>query len=244
MKRQRVRKALILISFFLFPATINYFSPYIIVDGASQGIINGSFILFTLLFLTSLFLGRGFCGWVCPGAGLQEACFIIRDKKAQGARCDWIKYLIWAPWLGAIVTLAISAGGYERIAPLHLTDRIVSITEPGDYFKYFFFVGLIIILALTAGRRAFCHYTCWMAPFMIIGRKVRNAFRWPALHLRSHKEKCINCNTCTQNCPMSLEVNRMVQNETMENSECILCGTCIDGCSQGVIGYTFRSGNR
>jgi ferredoxin-type protein NapH len=38
--RQRVRKALIILSFLLFPITMNYFSPYIIVDGASQGIIS------------------------------------------------------------------------------------------------------------------------------------------------------------------------------------------------------------
>lgn len=244
MKRQRIRKALILISFFLFPITINYFSPYIIVDGASLGIINGSFIVFTLLFLVSLFLGRGFCGWVCPGAGLQEACFIVRNKKARGARYDWIKYFIWLPWLGAIMMLLILAGGFKRMVPLYLTDRIVSVTEPGDYVKYFFFVGLIVLLALTAGRRAFCHYACWMAPFMIIGRKIGNVFTWPALRLRVHREKCISCKTCTQNCPMSLEVDRMVQRERMENSECILCGTCVDGCPEGVIEYNFRGGER
>jgi hypothetical protein len=46
--------------------TINYFSPYVIVDGASQGIVNGSFISFALMFLSALFLGRLWCGWACP----------------------------------------------------------------------------------------------------------------------------------------------------------------------------------
>lgn len=32
-RRQRIRRALLLLSFLLFPITINYFSPYIIVDG-------------------------------------------------------------------------------------------------------------------------------------------------------------------------------------------------------------------
>jgi len=80
--RQKIRKALLLVSFLLFPVTINYFSPYIIMDGASQGIIAGSFITFTLLFFVSLFFGRAFCGWVCPGAGIQEWCFAVNDKKA------------------------------------------------------------------------------------------------------------------------------------------------------------------
>ena len=38
-----------------------------IVDAASQGIINGSFIIFICVqFLSSLLLGRAWCGWACP----------------------------------------------------------------------------------------------------------------------------------------------------------------------------------
>ena len=48
MRRQKIRKALIIISLLLFPVIINYLSPYIIIDGALHGIINGSFITFTL----------------------------------------------------------------------------------------------------------------------------------------------------------------------------------------------------
>ncbi|MCA1076459.1 hypothetical protein K9O30_22675 [Clostridium bowmanii] len=48
MKRQNIRKALIIISFLLFPITIYYFSPFLIIEGMTKGIITGSFILFTL----------------------------------------------------------------------------------------------------------------------------------------------------------------------------------------------------
>ena len=66
-RRQRIRKALIIFSFLLFPITINYFSPYVIVDGASQGIVNGSFISFTLMFLSALFRGEVVVGVGVPG---------------------------------------------------------------------------------------------------------------------------------------------------------------------------------
>ena len=36
---------------------------------------------------------------------------------------------------------------------------------------------------MLAGRRAGCHTICWMAPFMIIGRKLRNLVAWPSLRL-------------------------------------------------------------
>lgn len=68
-KRQRIRIAALYFSLLLFPITLYYFSPYIIVDAATNGIINASFIVFALMFLSALFVGRFWCGWLCPFAG-------------------------------------------------------------------------------------------------------------------------------------------------------------------------------
>jgi len=239
-RRQKIRKALLLISFLLFPVTINYFSPYIIMDGASQGIIAGSFITFTLLFFVSLFFGRAFCGWVCPGAGIQEWCFAVNDKKARGWRLNWIKYFIWVPWVSIIIILAILAGGFHTINLLHLTETGISVSEPAAYIIYFTIVGLFVILSFTAGKRAFCHYICWMAPFMVIGTKIKNFFKWSSLHLEAASDKCKQCKICEKNCPMSLEVSKMVQSIYMKNTECILCGACVYHCQNGVIKYSWK----
>jgi ferredoxin-type protein NapH len=63
------------------PVTINYFSPYVIIDGASQGIVNGSFISFTLMFLSALFVGMLWCGWACP-AGEPGATISARWRRS------------------------------------------------------------------------------------------------------------------------------------------------------------------
>ena len=99
--------------------------------------------------------------------------------------------------------------------------------------------GLIAGIALASGKRGACHTICWMAPFMIIGRKIRNAINWPALQLEVDSSKCVNCMVCTRNCSMSLDVNAMVQKHSMENTECILCGRCVEVCPKGVIEYSF-----
>jgi len=78
--RQRIRKAAIIVSLLLFPVVMNYLSPYVIIDGASQGIVNGSLIVFGLQFLSALFVGRLWCSWACPAAGLGEVCFAINNK--------------------------------------------------------------------------------------------------------------------------------------------------------------------
>ena len=71
-RRQRVRKALLFVSLLLFPVTLYYFSPVIIVESAAQGIVNASFIVFGLMFIAALFVGRLWRGWACPAGGLQE----------------------------------------------------------------------------------------------------------------------------------------------------------------------------
>jgi ferredoxin-type protein NapH len=239
-KRQKIRKALIFISFLFFPITIFYFSPVIIVQAALLGIINGSFIIFGLLFVASLVLGRAYCGWVCPGGGLGEACAMARDKEAPGGRLNWIKYFIWVPWIGVVIYFAAAAGGYNRIDFIFGTYHGISMHDIESYFVYFFFVVLIAILSWFPGRRGFCHYICWMAPFMVIGDWLRAKTGWPALQLHAASKQCAQCGKCAANCPMSLDVPQMVAAGNMRNSECILCGTCVDNCPNYAIVFAWK----
>ena len=239
MNRQAFRGAMTLLMFALFPLIYYYFSPYLVIMGAAEGIVAGSVIVFALLFVTSLFLGRAFCGWVCPAGASQELCSRFRNTSFKNGKRNWIKYLIWAPWLSIIVVMFLQAGAIVAIDPLYQTYFGISITGVESAIMFLLIAGLIAGIALAAGRRGACHTICWMAPFMIAGRKIRNTINLPALQLVADKRKCINCKTCTKNCSMSLDVNQMVQKQSMENSECILCGRCVDVCPKGVIKYAF-----
>jgi polyferredoxin len=247
--RQRVRKALVILAFLSFPITMNYLSPYVIIDGASMGIVNGSLIMFGLLFISSLFLGRAWCGWVCPGGGVQEIVEPLNNRPVRGRKLDWIKWLIWIPWVSLIIWLVIRAGGYQQVDILLDTVNGISVAGTTDrpiefaYFIYYVVIALFTILAVILGRRAGCHSICWMAPFMIIGRWLRNRLlAWPSLRLKADTSRCTNCMTCTRQCPMSLDVNAMVQKSAMENSECILCATCVDHCPEKAINIVFSKG--
>lgn len=227
-----------LVSLLLFPVTLYYFSPVIIIEGAFQGIVTGSFVMFGLQFVASLFLGRAFCGWLCPAAGLQEACFRINGKRAGRGR--WAKYVIWVPWMATIAAAVWTAGGLKSIDPLYQTQGGISVTEPVGYVVLYGFAGLMVVLALTAGKRAFCHYVCWMAPFMVAGSKIRQRLGLPALRLQAKADNCTRCGRCTRNCPMSLDVQSMVQSgAVLGHPDCILCGECVDGCTQGAVRYSF-----
>lgn len=238
MKRQKLRKLTLLLSFLLFPVTLYYFSPYLILQGGFTGIITGSFLVFAALFLFSFLFGRAFCGWLCPAGGLQECCMLVSDKKVSG-KSNRIKYIIWVPWLTGIILSFLSAGGIRSVDFFYMTDHGISASGLPGLVTYFGIISLITLLALFLGRRGMCHSICWMAPFMIIGTKLSHALRLPALHLDTDPSGCVNCRICSKNCPMSLDVARMVQDSKMENTECILCGECADSCPKKVIKLTF-----
>jgi ferredoxin-type protein NapH len=247
-KRQRIRKALLFLSLLLFPVTLYWFSPALVLQGASQGIVNGSLIVFGLMFLSSLFVGRLWCGWACPAGALQEFGQPINDKRTPGGKFNWIKWAIWIPWITLIAVLLIGAGGYHTVNPLYQLETGATLALPLDgggppwFLIYYIIIALFLGLAIIFGRRAGCHTICWMAPFMILGRWLRNRLPWPSLRLVADPDKCTNCQACTRNCPMSLDVNAMIQSGQMEDSECILCGNCADGCSRSAIRFSFSAG--
>jgi ferredoxin-type protein NapH len=244
MNRQKIRQVMIILMFVLFPLIYYYFSPYLVIMGASEGIVAGSLLVFVSLFISSLFLGRAFCGWVCPAGATQELCARIRDKKFKNGKRNRIKYVIWVPWIAIIIVMFIQAGTIVAIDPLYQTNFGISITGFESAFMFVIIAGLIAGIALIVGKRGACHTICWMAPFMIIGRKIRNSVNLPALQLEADNSKCVNCKACTRNCSMDLDVNEMVQNQSMENSECILCGNCVEICPQGAIEYSFGRKNK
>lgn len=235
--RQKIRKGLILFTFLLFPGLFYYMSPYLIIEATKNGIINGSFIMFSLMFLSSLIFGRGFCGWLCPAAGCQEAIFAARSKRITKGNA--IKWIIWIPWISAIVVLAFRNRGYDKIDFFYQTTYGFSIGNVSALIVYFIVLFLIVAPAYIVGKRSFCHHLCWMAPFMILGRKINNISKWPSLRITASPERCGHCHTCTNNCPMSLPVEAMVGRGNMENTECVLCGTCVDGCQNNAIKYAF-----
>ncbi len=247
-RRQRLRRALLILAFLAFPITMNYFSPYVVIDGAYQGVVNGSLVMFGLMFISSLLLGRLWCGWACPAGALGEICQPVNDKPVTLKHLDWIKWAIWIPWVGIIIAMVVMAGGYRRVDLL--LDTVNGISVAGDsqrpilyaWIIYYMVIALFAGLAMLVGRRAGCHSICWMAPFMILGRKLRNGIGWHSLRLTAASTRCTDCKTCTKNCPMSLDVNGMVRSGKMEHVECILCGACVDHCPQHVIEYSFNRG--
>lgn len=238
MNRQKIRKLILIISLLLFPITIWYMSPYLIIQGAMEGIATGSFIVFVCMLLGSIFLGRIFCGWLCPMGGLHECLFSVNEKVPKQGWKNNIKYVIWVVWITAIIICFIFRKEEISIDFFYMTDHGISIAEIYSYIIYYGVIFLVLIPAVLFGKRIFCHYFCWMAPFMVIGTKIRRFLHLPGLHIMvKHENACVSCGKCNKVCPMGIKVSGMISEGQVKSMECIQCGACIDDCPKKVLSY-------
>lgn len=240
MKRQRLRKFLLLLSFLLFPVTIYYLSPVLIINAGLNGIINGSFVVFLILLVGSIFFGRIFCAYLCPAGGLQECAFCINERIPKQGWRNNIKYIIWTVWIAAVVVCYLYRGEIVRLDFFYETDHGISVANIYGYIIYYGIVFLILIPSVLFGKRIFCHYFCWIAPFMVLGTKLRRLLHLPGLQVTAQKENCIACKRCNQACPMGLDVQHMAKQGGCTSTECIQCGACIDACPKHVLHYRMK----
>lgn len=238
MDRQKVRKLCMVSSLLLFPVTLYYFSPALIVDAGLQGIVNGSFVVFVLLFLLSVPFGRLFCAYVCPGGGLQECAFLVNEGNPKQGWRNYIKYVIWGVWMAAVFFCYFHSGKIVAVDVLFETEHGISVSSIQSYIIYYGIVCLIFIPAVLCGKRAFCHYFCWMAPFMVLGIRLRRRLHLPGLAMKANRrENCVSCGRCSRACPMGIDVMGAAQSGGISSLECIQCGACIDGCPHKVLSY-------
>lgn len=164
---------------------------------------------------------------------------MANDKSSKQGLRNCIKYGIWVVWFTTVVVCFILSRCKITVNPFYLTDHGISVTDISNYVIYYGVIGVIFLPALIHGKRAFCHYFCWMAPFMVLGEKIGKVLHIPHIYIKSDKSKCISCKQCNKNCQMSLDVAKMVVDEKFNSSECIHCGACIDSCPKKVLSYGF-----
>ena len=236
--RQRLRRTIVFISFLLFPVTIWYFSPYLMIQAASEHIMNGSFIVFMTMLITSMFLGRLWCGWLCPAGGMQECLIRCNEKPAKQGWRDKIKFIIWILWIATVIVTFILGKNDVTVDFFYMTDHGISVSGIYNYVIYYGVLLILVLPALIHGRRAACHYLCWMAPFMVTGSSIGRFLRLPQLHIEGDTERCVSCGRCNKVCPMGLDVRSMSkEGKNAKCAECIQCGACVDECPGKALKY-------
>jgi polyferredoxin len=230
-------------------------SPVLIIIGGFEGYITISFIVFVVWFISSLFIGRAYCSYGCQWGAAQEVLSNVvpkpldPSKKTKRRKIKYVVFIVWIVFvvLGPILNLGYSMG----FSPFYPTPEdptgLISWNgvEIGQFIFYFGILGSVVILfVLIGGNRSFCNYGCPMGVLGIIGTKIINLLKYPALHLEADSEKCTECKMCSKACVMGLEVHELVDSNNMYHPDCILCGSCVATCKQDAVHYAWKWAKR
>ena len=249
-KYQKFRKTMLYLWFLVMPITFNWMSPVLIIVAGFQAVINLSYIIFGLWFLSSLVFGRAYCSLACQWGAIQEVFSYSVPKKLglkHKNKGRIAKYFVFAFWIIFVILGPLLAGGFiNGVSIFFPNEEGTTLFSFSENFNggHIFYFGIQLILAvmfgLWFGGRSFCSYGCPMAVLGIIGTKIKNALKYPSLHLESDKDLCIKCGKCTKACSMSLDMTDMVQDDKMNHTDCILCGSCIETCPKAAIRFAWK----
>lgn len=241
-KRQLIRRAVGLISLAAFPITLYYLSPFVPLAGLAAGVVSGAWVVFGVLLLSALFLGRVFCGWLCPVGALQDLLRSPEDApRLRTAQLAIVRFAVFTLWIAAAVLVLVLAGPPRRIDLTFMTVRGISVTDTAGVVVLGGVLALFGILTAVLGRRGGCRSICWVAPFMQAGAGLGRALRLPQLSLVSKSAgRCTGCDVCAHRCPMALAPRAIAVSSTSgtpsySRSECVLCARCADRCPSAAL---------
>lgn len=169
----------------------------------------------SLVILSSLLVGRVFCGYVCPPGALQELAYLAPVKKVKVPSSITAK-VRWAVFAAMLVLSVVFAINLTKI--IGLPDLFQLVLGPG------LVIFLVIIIASTVIYRPFCRFVC---PFGALS----SLLSWRSVYGVRRNSSCVDCGRCEKVCPPQVLRARA-------GSECYLCGRCLATCHKDALDYS------
>ncbi len=183
----------------------------------------------------TMFLGRFFCGWICPAAFLYElntnlaAWLHWAGFKTGNRRFDKrIKYAVLA--VGLVLSAASGSVLVAAIYPPAIIGReLYYVVALGGFGTGMMFFLATLLFDLLVSRRGFCRYLCpGGALYSLIGR-------YRLLRIRRIVETCNDCAKCNAVCEFELDPLR-----DGFGQECNTCTACMAICPTDALTFVIR----
>lgn len=183
-------------------------------------------IIGLLIAVSSIFIGRKFCGYICFLGTIQEYLFKLNPKKRKTKlpiklhrTLGVIKYIILI--ITFVMALFLIQYFYMPFCPVMAVSFPKSIPVFGIITLIIIFVGGFFI------ERFWCRYLCPYAALMNIFQFAGKIFGIKKHVINRNWEVCIDCGICTKNCPMNIDI---LKYEDITDPNCIHCLKCIKVC--------------
>jgi len=179
-------------------------------------------ILMSIVFALAVLFGPVFCSWVCPLGTIQEwigkGGRKILKKKFNGfvpVKLDRVlRYMRYAVLIWVVYVTASS--GYLLFENIDPYNALFTFWSDEVALPSLIILSITLLLSLFV-ERPWCKYLCPYGALLGLTNKIR------IFKIRREPSTCINCNKCTNSCPMNIEVS---QKENINDHQCISCYEC------------------
>ena len=194
--------------------------------------------------IPTFFLGRFYCGWICPLGTLNHLASCIRSRAKSGRHgidanrwhrwqnlkyCLLIVLLVTAVLGGALVGLVDPISLLVRSAAVSVWPAL-GLAKP---FRQAVPVALILLAILALNLRI---TRFWCRALCPLGALLGAASRWSALGLEKHAGNCADCNRCLLHCQGG---DDPIPGAPWRKAECHLCMNCVADCPDGGLRFRF-----
>jgi tetratricopeptide (TPR) repeat protein/NAD-dependent dihydropyrimidine dehydrogenase PreA subunit len=219
--------------------TLSPLEPSEAMELTKHDLVNAGAVFFGLTILSTLVLGRWFCGWACHVVALQDLCLWLLKRagiRPRPLRSRWLAlvpaaaalYMFLWPlayrlWVGATV------GPYR--AQLTKGDFWATFPPWPVALATFAVCGFVIVYFL--GAKGFCTYGCpYGAIFGLADRLAVGRIRVT--------DACEGCGHCTATCTSNVIVHEEVRTHGMVvDPGCMKCLDCVSVCPKGALYFGF-----
>lgn len=219
-------------------------------------------ICISTLFLTTLYAGRIWCGFLCPQSiWIKIAVFFnrkIEGNRTKRKKTDYskinsntikkkiIKHTIWITF--SFFTAFTFVGYFVPINFLYQKIYLLDVA----YWSFFWicFFGILTYFNIGWFREQFCFIVC---PYSRLQSVMFDENTWIITYDKKRGEKrgnrakgydykktdlgdCIDCYQCVNCCPTGIDIRNGLQ------MECIGCAACIDACNTVMEKMNYKPG--
>ena len=188
--------------------------------------------------LSTLVLGRVWCGWLCPQTVVNDLVDLSRELLSRFLPEQTLRYTVHI--VALLLALAVSFNLLcWFMSPGHVAESLFALASHPVAGVCFFTTTFLMYLNLVLIQRSFCRSYC---PYGRFQAALLDEGTLNLAFLEETRDRCVSCNSCVRICPMGIDIRQGFQ------IECINCGRCIDACrgvmerltnQNGLIAYRF-----
>jgi MauM/NapG family ferredoxin protein len=204
-----------------------------------------------IILIPTFFLGRFFCGWICPLGSMNQFIGGIRSKSSpRKSHISANRYKKWQAtkyylliaglltalfrvniitWIDPFSLLVRSMG--VSILPAAASKKYYVVYQPHYWPSVLMGVAFLALLLMNLRVTRF-----WCRALCPLGALLGVAARWSLLGLHKDAATCNQCSRCLISCQGG---DDPIGGALWHKAECHLCMNCVEACPHGSLKFRF-----